>query len=226
MLCYPTIIKVMWIEIFLRGVVIGLTASITLGPVGILCIQRTLSKNRKSGLVSGLGAATADTIFATVAFFFISFISSLIESNMVILTVLGGICVVVVGVNIFMTNPVVQIRRNRAGKSNLWQDYLSTFLLTLTNPAFILWLVVIFTALGVDMSEAEVSVTRLRVGVAMITGFLAGASVWWFLLTTVINRLRNRFRPRHLLWINRVAGVIIVVLGASAVLAMFIQNMH
>lgn len=216
----------MWIEIFLRGVVIGLTASITLGPVGILCIQRTLSKNRKSGLVSGLGAATADTIFATVAFFFISFISSLIESNMVILTVLGGICVVVVGVNIFMTNPVVQIRRNRAGKSNLWQDYLSTFLLTLTNPAFILWLVVIFTALGVDMSEAEVSVTRLRVGVAMITGFLAGASVWWFLLTTVINRLRNRFRPRHLLWINRVAGVIIVVLGASAVLAMFIQNMR
>ncbi len=226
MLCYPTIIKVMWIEIFLRGVVIGLTASITLGPVGILCIQRTLSKNRKSGLVSGLGAATADTIFATVAFFFISFISSLIESNMVILTVLGGICVVVVGVNIFMTNPVVQIRRNRAGKSNLWQDYISTFLLTLTNPAFILWLVVIFTALGVDMSEAEVSVTRLRVGVAMITGFLAGASVWWFLLTTVINRLRNRFRPRHLLWINRVAGVIIVVLGASAVLAMFIQNMR
>ena len=216
----------MWIEIFLRGVVIGLTASITLGPVGILCIQRTLSKNRKSGLVSGLGAATADTIFATVAFFFISFISSLIESNMVILTVLGGICVVVVGVNIFMTNPVVQIRRNRAGKSNLWQDYISTFLLTLTNPAFILWLVVIFTALGVDMSEAEVSVTRLRVGVAMITGFLAGASVWWFLLTTVINRLRNRFRPRHLLWITRVAGVIIVVLGASAVLAMFIQNMR
>ena len=216
----------MWIEIFLRGVVIGLTASITLGPVGILCIQRTLSKNRKSGLVSGLGAATADTIFATVVFFFISFISSLIESNMVILTVLGGICVVVVGVNIFMTNPVVQIRRNRAGKSNLWQDYISTFLLTLTNPAFILWLVVIFTALGVDMSEAEVSVTRLRVGVAMITGFLAGASVWWFLLTTVINRLRNRFRPRHLLWINRVAGVIIVVLGASAVLAMFIQNMR
>ncbi len=216
----------MWIEIFLRGVIIGLTASITLGPVGVLCIQRTLSKNRKSGLASGLGAATADTIFATIAFFFISFISSLIESNMTILTVLGGICVVVVGVNIFMTNPVVQIRRNRAGKSNLWQDYISTFLLTLTNPAFILWLVVIFTALGVDMSEAEVSVTRLRAGVAMITGFLAGATVWWFTLTTVINRLRNKFRPRHLLWINRIAGVAIVVLGASAVLAMFIRNMH
>lgn len=215
----------MWIEIFLRGVIIGLTASITLGPVGVLCIQRTLSKNRKSGFVSGLGAATADTIFATVAFFFISFISSLIESNMTILTVLGGICVIVVGVNIFMTNPVVQIRRNRAGKSNLWQDYISTFLLTLTNPAFILWLVVIFTALGVDMT-AEVSVTRLRAGVAMITGFLAGAAVWWFSLTTVINRLRNKFRPRHLLWINRVAGVVIVVLGASAVLAMFIQNMR
>jgi len=216
----------MWIEIFLRGVIIGLTASITLGPVGVLCIQRTLSKNRKSGFASGLGAATADTLFATVAFFFISVISSLIEANMTILTVLGGICVVVVGVNIFMTNPVVQIRRNRAGKSNMWQDYLSTFLLTLTNPAFILWLVVIFTALGIDMSEAEVSETKLTAGAAMISGFFAGAASWWFMLTTVIDSLRNRFRPRHLLWINRVAGVAIVVLGASAVLAMFIQNMR
>lgn len=209
----------MWIEIFLRGVIIGLTASITLGPVGVLCIQRTLSKNRKSGLASGLGAATADTIFATIAFFFISFISSLIESNMTILTVLGGICVVVVGVNIFMTNPVVQIRRNRAGKSNLWQDYISTFLLTLTNPAFILWLVVIFTALGVDMSEAEVSVTRRRAGVAMITGFLAGATVWWFTLTTVINRLQQQVPSAASVMVNRIAGVAIVVLGASAVLA-------
>ncbi len=217
----------MWIEFFLRGVIIGLTASITLGPVGILCIQRTLSKNRKSGFASGLGAASADTLFATVAYFFISVISSLIEANMTILTVLGGICVVVVGVNIFMTNPVVQIRRNRAGKSNMWKDYLSTFLLTLTNPAFILWLVVIFTALGIDMTEAEISdEPRLITGAAMISGFFAGAASWWFLLITVINSLRNKFRPRHLLWINRVAGVAIVVLGASAVLAMFIQNMR
>lgn len=216
----------MWIGIFLRGFIIGLTASITLGPVGVLCIQRTLSKNRRSGFVSGLGAATADTIFATIAFFFISVISSLIESNMTILTVLGGICVIVVGVNIFMTNPVSQIRRNRAGKSNLWQDYISTLLLTLTNPAFILWLLVMFTAFNVDVSDAEVSFTKVRMGMATLTGFFAGASLWWFLLTTIVNRLRNKFRPRHLLWINRVAGTLIVLLGASAVLAMFIQNMR
>ncbi len=215
----------MTVEIFLRGIVVGLTASITLGPVGVMCIQRTLSKKRESGFVSGLGAATADTLFATIAFFFISMISSLIENNMTILTVLGGICVVIVGVNIFLTNPVVQIRRNRAGKSNLWQDFLSTFLLTLTNPAFILWLVVIFTAFNVSYDEMEAGVSKLETGMVMILGFLAGASMWWFALTFTINLLRNKFRPRHLLWINRIAGAVIVLLGVAAILWRFIEIM-
>ena len=215
----------MTVEIFLRGIVVGLTASITLGPVGVMCIQRTLSKKRESGFVSGLGAATADTLFATIAFFFISMISSLIENNMTILTVLGGICVVIVGVNIFLTNPVVQIRRNRAGKSNLWQDFLSTFLLTLTNPAFILWLVVIFTAFNVSYDEMEAGVSKLETGMVMILGFLAGASMWWVALTLTINLLRNKFRPRHLLWINRIAGAVIVLLGVAAILWRFIEIM-
>ena len=129
----------MWFDVYTQGILIGLVASIPLGPIGLLCIQRTLSKSHRSGFVSGLGAATADSMFATVALFSLTVVMSFIENNMAIIKALGGISVVIVGVTIFLKNPVVQIRRNRAGKGhNLWGDYLSVFFLTLTNPAYIL----------------------------------------------------------------------------------------
>ena len=128
----------MWFDVYTQGILIGLVASIPLGPIGLLCIQRTLSKSHRSGFVSGLGAATADSMFATVALFSLTVVMSFIENNMAIIKALGGISVVIVGVTIFLKNPVVQIRRNRAGKGhNLWGDYLSVFFLTLTNPAYI-----------------------------------------------------------------------------------------
>lgn len=212
----------MSIEILLRGLIVGLIASISLGPVGVMCIQRTLSKNRQSGFVSGMGAAAADTIFAILAYFFITIISSIIDNHLQILKILGGICVVIVGVNIFLKNPIVQIRRNRAGKSNLWQDFVSVFGLTLTNPAFIIWLLVIFSAFNVSTAEGEITFSKVRTGFTMITGFFCGATLWWLLLTSVISLFRKKFRPRHLLWINRIAGVMITVLGASAIISAFV----
>lgn len=214
----------MGIEIFLRGIIVGLAASVTLGPVGVMCIQRTLSKNRQSGFVSGMGAATADTIFAIIAYFFVAVISSLIDNHLQILTILGGICVVIVGVNIFLKNPVVQIRRNRAGKSNLGQDYISTFLLTLTNPAFIIYLLFFFSAFNIGAVEGEITFSKFGKGFMTLSGFLIGASAWWFLLTSVVSLLRNRFRPRHLLWINRIAGTLITGLGTATILITFIKN--
>ncbi len=212
----------MGFEILLRGLIVGLIASITLGPVGVMCIQRTLSKNRQSGFISGLGAASADTIFAILAYFFIAIISSVIENHLQILKILGGICVVIVGVNIFLKNPVVQIRRNRAGKSNLWQDFASTFVLTLTNPAFVLWILVIFSAFNVSAAEGGFSFSKVRAGILMIGGFFGGAVAWWLLLTSVISLFRKKFRPRHLLWINRIAGVMITILGAVAIISAFV----
>lgn len=215
------------LEFFIRGIIIGLVASITLGPVGILCIQRTLSKSRKAGFISGVGAATADSIFATIAFFFIALVSSFIEENMNILSIVGGLFVIGFGVKIYLTNPVVQIRRNRAGKTNLWQDYLSTFLLNLTNPGFILWLIVIFSAFNVNYEEsAAANVSGVVSGVFVIVGFFVGACTWWFALTSGINLLRNRFKPRHLLWINRSAGVLIILLGMSAILITVIKMLR
>ena len=209
----------MWFELYIRGILIGLMASIPLGPIGVLCIQRTLSKSHKSGFVSGLGASSADTLFAAVAFFSLSVVDSFIENNMMLIKALGGICVVIVGMKIFLTNPVVQIRRNRAGKGSLWQDYLSLFLITLANPAFILIFVALFAAIGV--SGDSLGVVN---GLFMIAGVFTGGSLWWFTLTFIVSLLRRRVRPRHLLWINRISGAVIVLLGAAAVLLMFVNT--
>jgi len=208
----------MGLEIFIRGVLVGLMASIPLGPVGVLCIQRTLSKNHKAGFFSGLGAATADTVFAMVAFFSLSFVLSFIEGHLGVIKAIGGICVILVGLRIFFTNPVVQIRRNRAGKSNLWQDYLSIFLITLANPALILIFVALFATFG--FSKEILGAVN---GTAMIFGVLSGATLWWFTLTFFINLIRNKFRPRHLLWMNRIAGTVIIVLGTVVVISVFLK---
>lgn len=209
-------------EILLRGLIVGLLASITLGPVGVMCIQRTLSKSRVSGFVSGLGAATADSIFATLAYFFVAIIASVIESHLQILKIVGGICVLGVGVHFFLKNPVVQIRRNRAGKSNLWQDYASTFVLTLTNPGFILWLLVIFSAFNVSADQGVATPSHVGKGAQMILGFFGGAAFWWFALSSVVGLFRRNFRPRYLLWINRSAGVVITSLGVAAIVSAFV----
>lgn len=210
----------MWLEIILKGFVVGLLGSIPLGPIGVMCIQRTLSKNHKSGFVSGLGSASADLIFAAVALFSLTVVMSFIESHLVIIKALGGISVVIVGFSIFMKNPVVQIRRNRSGKGNsLWSDYLSLFFITLANPTFILIFVALFAASGINIGDMG-----YVGGLLTIAGVFIGASTWWFMLTMGVNFLRKSFRPRHLLWINRISGAVIIALGIAAIMSIFINT--
>lgn len=209
----------MWFEIFLRGILVGLTASIPLGPIGVLCIQRTMSKKHRSGFISGLGAASADTIYSAVAFFSLTVVLSFIDSHMMLIKFLGGIFVVIVGIHIFFSNPIIQIRRNRAGKSNLWQDFISVFFITLANPAFILIFITLFAAFGLSSD----TIGWLN-GLFMIFGVFCGCSLWWFLLTFGVSLLRKKFRPRHLLWMNRISGTVIVVLGMTAILSMFFNT--
>lgn len=210
---------IMLFDIILRGILIGFMASIPLGPIGVLCIQRTLSKNFKAGFVSGLGAATADMLLSGIAFFSLSVVMAFIASHMDVIKIVGGICVMVVGIRIFTTNPVVQIRRNRAGVSNLWSDYISVFGLTLANPVFILVFVALFAAFG--FSRESLGLAR---GMSMIGGVFAGGAMWWFTLTFVVSLVRNKFRPRHMLWINRAAGIAIVILGLSTALLVFFNT--
>lgn len=210
----------MWLEVFFRGLLLGIIASVpSVGPVGILSVQRTLSKNQKSGFISGMGAVTADTFYAIVAFFSLSFVISFVEEHIELVQVIGGICVVIIGVYIFLSNPVVQMRKNRSGKTNLWQDFISVFIITIANPALILYFVALFAAFGLNKDMGQLN------GVAMLVGVFAGGAVWWLMVTSLINLLRKRFRPRHLLWVNRIAGSVITLLGVMVIIGTML-NFH
>jgi threonine/homoserine/homoserine lactone efflux protein len=220
------------IDIVLRGFIVGLASSITVGPVAVLCIQRTLSKSRHSGFVSGLGVACADTLLAILAFSVYALIKSYIDEYSTIIQIVGGTIVVIIGIFIFFQNPVPQIRKNRAGQTRLWQDFGSMFGVTLANFIVIIpYILAFFTMFNLDISitpDAEsvvsaASVGRMMHNLLVIAGFLLGAMVWWFTLTSIINIFRKRFRPRHMLTINRVAGITISVLGVITLLSTIIK---
>lgn len=206
-------------EFFIKGLIMGILGSIPLGPIGVLCIQRTLNKKFISGFTSGLGAATADSIFALVAIFFLSITLSFIESRMQLLTALGGIVITAIGVSIFFKKPQFKMRHSRANAKRLIKDYISTFLLTLTNPAYILVFVALFASVGIDKQSLSI-----YTGILTILGVFTGAATWWFILTFTINKVRRKFRPRHLFIMNRIAGAAIFALGVAAITSSFFSS--
>lgn len=213
------------LEIFLRGLAVGLAASITVGPVAVLCIQRTLSKTTRAGVFSGLGVACADTLMAIIAYFFYAMMQAQIERYSHILSIVGGIFVVIVGVFIFFQNPVPQIRRNRAGNTTLWKDFASMFGFTIANFVVVIpYILAFFAMFGVGTASESRDVASMLTSLLMIGGFFCGACAWWTTLTLVISLFRRRFRPRHLLTINHIAGIIVGLLGIYTILSTFIHT--
>lgn len=195
-------------ELF-KGFIVGVFASVPLGPIGVLCIQRTLSKGRNSGFITGLGAAVSDTVFAALALLSISYVQQLLSDYRYLLMTAGGMIVGIFGVKLFMTNPVKQIRRVKSGSRRYWQDFFSTVLMTISNPGAFFLMLGLFAFMGISRSDAE----RLeRIAVTLI-GVFTGAALWWHVLSTSINLFRNKLRLRQLIMINRVAGIVIMVLG-------------
>lgn len=193
----------------LKGFIVGLFASVPLGPIGVLCIQRTLSKGRSSGFITGLGAAVSDTIFAAIALLSISYVQQLLSDYRYLVMIAGGVIVGIFGIRLFMTNPVKQIRRPKYGSRHYWQDFFSTVLMTLSNPGAFFLMLGLFAFIGISRVEAEPP-ERIAITLA---GVFAGAVLWWYILSASINLFRNKLRLRQLIMINRVAGVIIMVLG-------------
>lgn len=213
------------IEILLRGFAVGLAASITVGPVAVLCIQRTLSKTTRAGIISGLGVACADTLMAIIAYFFFAMMQAQIEKYSHILSIIGGVFVVIVGVYIFFQNPVPQIRRNRAGNTTLWKDFASMFGFTIANFVVVIpYILAFFAMFGVGTASESQDMASLITSMLIILGFLCGACTWWIGLTSVISLFRRRFRPRHLLTINHIAGIIVGLLGIYTILSTFTQT--
>ncbi len=202
------------VYMLIEGAVIGFLASIPLGPIGIICIQRTLSGTHRSGFYSGLGAAAADTIFAMLAVFALSFMTSFMDKYDYWFKAIGGILVIALGFSIFYK----QIQRpgqQKKVKGTFLSNFFSTFLLTLTNPAYIFVFLTLFAALGINSSgEGNAS------NAFLVLGVFGGATCWWFLLTYGVDKLRSKFKMRHLWWMNKITGVVIITFGALIILSL------
>jgi threonine/homoserine/homoserine lactone efflux protein len=205
----------MIITLLIKGIIIGLLASVPLGPIGVICIQRTINKGQLSGFLSGMGAASADTIFAAIAGFSLTIIISYIEERHIIFQAVGGVIVLFLGIKIFYTNPIRQLRRHKRKKDNLIEDYFSILAVTITNPLAIFLFIALFASLGVVTGNSNPLLSLVTTG-----GVFIGASVWWYILTSLVNAYRKKFRLRQLWWINKISGAAIFTLGAIAIIGL------
>lgn len=198
---------------FIKGLIIGISISAPLGPIGVLCIQKTINKGLKSGVILGFGAVLADTLYAIVAGFGITIISEFLTQYQTILRIAGGALLLVIGIRIFFSNPIKQIRKQRHEKTNHVSDFFQVFGLTLSNPATIVVLGAVFTSLGLVGNSYSITI--------MISGVFSGAFLWWIILSTIINKFRDKIRLRNLWWINKIAGGLILLLGIVAAISLF-----
>ena len=197
------------LSLLLRGLIIGFSIAAPVGPIGVLCIRRTLTDGRIAGLVSGLGAATADALYGCVAGFGLMFVSSALIEQKLWLQLLGGLFLLYLGIKTLLSKPAEQVAN--ASGSGLLGAYASTFLLTVTNPLTILSFAAIFAALGLADSSGNYASALI-----LVLSVFLGSAKWWFLLVGGVGLFRRRFNTQGLLWVNRISGVIITVFGVVA----------
>ncbi len=197
------------VSLFLRGLVIGFSIAAPVGPIGVLCIRRTLAEGQLYGLVSGLGAATADALYGCVAAFGLTFISSFLIGHKLWLGLIGGLFLLYLGIKTLLSKPAEDAAR--AEGKGLLGAYISIFLLTLTNPMTILSFVAIFAALGLGSTTGSYASALV-----LVLGVFCGSALWWFLLSGGVGLFRNKFNARGLLWVNRISGAVITLFGIIA----------
>jgi threonine/homoserine/homoserine lactone efflux protein len=200
------------ISFFLRGLIIGFSIAAPVGPIGVLCIRRTLAEGRTSGFISGLGAATADGIYGCIAGFGLTFISNFLISQQIWFRLVGGTFLSYLGLKTFLARPAEKAASGR--RYGFAGAYASTFFLTLTNPLTILSFAAIFAGLGVGSAGGNYLFAGL-----LVLGVFVGSGLWWFILSGIVGGVRTKFNPSSLRWVNRISGIIITGFGLLAFLS-------
>ena len=194
---------------FVRGLVVGLAVAAPVGPIGVLCIRRTLADGRLAGLATGLGAATVDAFYGGIAAFGVTVVSSLLLRQQDWIRVIGGLFLCYVGVKTIAAPPVERAAAT-AGPTPL-RAYISAVALTLANPPTILSFAAIFAALGMGTTGKATGAA-----VVLVLGVLVGSALWWVLLSSGVAAVRARVGTRVLRWINGLSGAMLVAFGVLA----------
>ncbi len=193
----------------LKGMGLGLAIAVPVGPIGLLCIRRSLTQGQLMGLVTGLGAATADGIYGSIAGFGLTAVADVLVDYARILQLLGGAFLCYLGISTLRANPATEAAQ--VSSRGLWGAYVSTLFLTLTNPATILSFIAIFAGLGlVGSGQSWVAALALMVGVFL------GSALWWLCLSWGVTLFSQRLTAARLKWLNRLAGAAIFAFGVVA----------
>jgi predicted secreted hydrolase/threonine/homoserine/homoserine lactone efflux protein len=201
--------------VFWQGLLIGLAIAAPVGPIGVLCIRRTLTQGGRMGFLTGLGAATADALYGSVAGFGLAFVSGFLVEQGLWLRLAGGLFLLYLGVKTMLRRPVeLEIKRDAKGYVGA---YLSTFFLTLTNPMTILSFTAVFAGLGIGSRVGG----GYREAGWIVLGVFLGSASWWLILSGSVNFLRKKMDQQKLTWVNRISGVVITAFGLIALLGIF-----
>jgi threonine/homoserine/homoserine lactone efflux protein len=204
------------LEILLKGIILGLTVSMPLGPIGIILINRTIKRGLRSGFFSGLGLATADTLLALLSALGFTVILSFINQERFIISVIAGLIIIGIGLKIYLSNPVKDIRNREKANKSLWRDYYSVFVLSISNPYTIFIFVAFFS--GVHIGG---NVKPELVPFFLIPGVLIGTISWWFFLSYFVSRFKKNIRLRLIVRINKISGIVVLVIGLLVLLSVF-----
>ena len=194
----------MLFSLFIQGLVVGFLVSVPLGPIGVFVIQRTVNKSRSAGIYSGMGAATSDTFYAIVAGFSLTIIIDFIRQHQMVFQIVGALILMALGFYLFFKNPVRDLRRNKQRGATHFQDYLSSFLITVANPLVIFVFIAVFASSGLVLNVEKPYQALLVIG-----GVFMGACSWWFTLSGLVSLFKHRINLRVLWWFNKSAGIMV-----------------
>lgn len=198
------------IEIVIKGLFIGFLTSAPMGPIGVLCVQRTLNEGRIHGLFTGMGASMSDVLFAIIAGLGMGFVIDFVETNQNPLLILGSIILFLFGSIIFRSNPAAKLKKQERKSESVWKDFISSFFLNTSNIGILFLYIALFARLNFISPGQPISID-----IAGIAAIGVGAGLWWLLISTLVNKLRTTINLRALSLFNRILGAILIILGVG-----------
>ena len=195
----------------LKGLLIGICASVPLGPIAILVLQKSLSEGHRAGFMAGLGACLVDTLYAVIAMFALAFAESFIEDHRILIMVGGGIIVVLLGCSMAFKDPFRKMKKEHQTPSYSLKDFFQAVIMGISNPGAIFVIFALFAFFGIQLEPHDFRVAPILLSLS------GGSALYWFLFSWAFSRFRKNFKLSTLLWLNRAAGVIVIIIGIALV---------
>ena len=210
----PFPIHINIVDLVFKGMLIGMIASAPMGPVGILCVQRTLNKGRWYGMVTGIGAAVSDILYAGITGFGMAFVMDFInnDQNKFYLQIIGSVVLLAFGIFTWRTDPTKNMHQSGLQRGSLWYNMWTAFLVTFSNPLIVFLFMGLFAQFAFVIPEHPF---EMLVGFASIVG---GALLWWYGLTWLVDKIRTIFQDDGIRIINQIIGVVVIVFSVISLL--------